>query len=219
MALINKIRERSGLAIGIITIGLIMFLVGGDLLGPNSQILGDNANTIGEINGKEIDVREFAQKVKSYKTEYQFVYNYKFNESEMGYVRNQAWNRLLEDYAFQKQYDALGLTVTDEELKDMVQGNNITEDIANSFKNPETGEVDRNAIIRFLQNFNQLPQEQQIAFSVLEARLRPKRLREKYDNMFALTTFTTDAEAQVRYQEQNTTLEVEYLYVPYTSIS
>jgi len=219
MALINKIRERSGLAIGIITIGLIMFLVGGDLLGPNSQILGGNANAIGEIDGKEIDVREFAQKVEAYKTEYQFVYNYKFNESEMGYVRNQAWNRLLEDYAFQKQYEALGLTVTDEELKDMVQGNNITEDIANSFKNPETGEVDRNAIIRFLQNFNQLPQEQQIAFSVLESRLRPKRLREKYDNMFALTTFTTDAEAQARYQEQNTTLEVEYLYVPYTSIS
>jgi peptidyl-prolyl cis-trans isomerase D len=39
MALINKIREKSGIAVTVIAISLILFMVGGDLLGPNS-ILG-----------------------------------------------------------------------------------------------------------------------------------------------------------------------------------
>jgi peptidyl-prolyl cis-trans isomerase D len=42
MALISKIREKTGLAVGIIAFGLILFLVGGDILGPNSVILGNN---------------------------------------------------------------------------------------------------------------------------------------------------------------------------------
>ncbi len=219
MALITKIRERSGVAIGFIAIGLIAFLVGGDLLSSNSRLLGGADQTVGEVNGTPINVQDFARQVDQYKAEYKLVYNYNFQESEMGYVRNQAWNRIVEKIAFQKQYEDLGLSVTDEELKDMVQGNNISPMIANNFKDPKTGEVDRNAIIRYLQNFEQLPPEQQMAFSVLEARLRPDRLREKYNNMISLTTFTTDAEAKQRYNNLNATAAVEYVYVPYATIS
>ena len=54
MALINKIREKTGLAVGIVAFGLILFLVGGDILGPNSVIMGGNENVVGEIAGDEI---------------------------------------------------------------------------------------------------------------------------------------------------------------------
>ena len=51
MALIKKIRQRTGLAIGVIAVGLIFFLVGGDILSPNSTLLGGRSNTVGEIAG------------------------------------------------------------------------------------------------------------------------------------------------------------------------
>jgi len=51
MALINKIRERSGVAVVVIAIALILFIVGGDLFGGNgkSGLFSSNDNKIGEI--------------------------------------------------------------------------------------------------------------------------------------------------------------------------
>ena len=54
MALIKEIRQRTGLAIGVIAVGLIFFLVGGDLLGPNSMLLGSSRTTVGEIAGEDV---------------------------------------------------------------------------------------------------------------------------------------------------------------------
>ncbi len=53
MSLISKIRERTGLIVGAVSIGLILFLVGGDLLGPSSQLLGGPDKEVGEIAGEE----------------------------------------------------------------------------------------------------------------------------------------------------------------------
>jgi hypothetical protein len=54
MALIKQIRQRTGLAIGVIAGGLILFLLGGDLLSPNSSLLNTNQNSVGEIAGGRI---------------------------------------------------------------------------------------------------------------------------------------------------------------------
>ena len=67
MALIKKIRQRTGLAIGVIAVGLIFFVVGGDLLGPNSAILGSSRTTVGEIAGEEISYEEYMQRVEQAK--------------------------------------------------------------------------------------------------------------------------------------------------------
>ena len=63
MALIKQIRQRTGLAIGVIAGGLILFLLGGDLLSPNSSLLNTNQNIIGEIAGEEITLEELNQEV------------------------------------------------------------------------------------------------------------------------------------------------------------
>jgi peptidyl-prolyl cis-trans isomerase D len=218
MALINKIREKSTLVIAFVAIGLGLFIVGGDILGPNSAILGSNKQYIGEIDGEDIKIEDFSNETEAYKLEYQYIYKYKFNESEMGYVRNKAWERLVERVALSKEFEELGITVTEEELKDMVQGNNIIPEIAEGFKDPNTGAVDRTNIIRYLQNLSRYPQEQQMAFYMLEAGLRPKRLREKYNNLIMQTYYITDEEAKQRYEEANTKLDLNYLIVHYSSI-
>ena len=137
----------------------------------------------------------------------------------MGYVRNKSWEKLDEKAALTEEYQELGISVTEEELKDMVQGNNIIPEIAEGFKDPKTGAVDRTNIIRYLQNLNRYPQEQQMAFYMLEAGLRPKRLREKYNNLMMKTYYITDEEAKQKYEDSNTKLDLGYVVVNYTSIS
>ncbi len=219
MALINKIREKTGLAVGIVAFGLILFLVGGDILGPNSVILGRNMSEIGEIAGEEIKREEFIQQIEELK--YSFTLNFGRNpsESDMLSIRQQAWDYLIVKKAFQKEYDKLGLDVTEEELVDMVQGRNIHPDLIQAFTNPETGEFQREQILGFLQNINNLPPQQQAGWYLFESNLEPSRLRIKYDNLLINSVYVTEAEAQLQYQIENDIAEVKYIYIPYYTIS
>jgi peptidyl-prolyl cis-trans isomerase D len=219
MALISKIREKTGLAVGIIAFGLILFLVGGDILGPNSVILGNNKAEVGEIAGQKIDHAEYIQQIEELKYNYTLNFNRNPSENEMIAIRQQAWDYLIVKKAFQKEFDELGLSVTEEELVDMVQGKNIHPDLVQAFTNPQTGEFDREQIVIYLQQINQMPPQQQAGWYMFESNLEPSRLRLKYDNLLVKTDYVTEVEAEQLYQQENGVAEIKYIYIPYYSLS
>ncbi|SEJ50451.1 peptidyl-prolyl cis-trans isomerase D [Dyadobacter koreensis] len=218
MALINKIREKSGVAVTVIAISLILFMVGGDLLGPNS-ILGGNSNqTVGEIAGKEINIKDFQTRVDGFRQNYEAQSGRSLNENELASLRDQAWNQFIVDIAYKKQFDKLGLAVTDDELVDMVQGNHISPSILQAFSDPTSGRFDKSAVINYLKNLKTLPVEQQKSWTSFETSLREERIRSKYENLLKLSTYIPKAQAEKEYIAQNTKATTRYLYVPYFSI-
>lgn len=222
MALIKKIRERTGLAIGFVAIALMLFIVGGDIMsGSNSVLFGQQKNDVGEIAGETVSIDRFRQEVEERKYNFTLQQQRNPTEAEMYSIRQQAWELLIVKIAFQEQFEELGIEVTEEELVDMVQGNNIHPEIAAAFANPETGEVDRDRIIQYLQMIDnqQLPPQQIAGWYLFENDLRPSRLRIKYDNLITNSNYVTTAEAKNYYQNQNTIAEVDYLYIPYTAIN
>ncbi|AKD02856.1 peptidylprolyl isomerase [Pontibacter korlensis] len=217
MALINKIREKSGWAVGAIAIGLGVFVVGGDLLGPNSRLLGNDANTIGEIAGEEIDFQEFDNVLQQVKADYENRVGRAATEGELAMLREQAWNQLIFKIALQKEFDRLGLKVTDEELADMVQGNNIHPAVMQAFANPQTGEFDRSQVVQYLQNLDQTgTRPMWVSF---EQSIAEDRLQSKYANLLSKTVYVTSAEAKNFYQAQNAAASLKVLFVPYDAIS
>lgn len=214
MSLISKIRERTGLIVGAVAIGLILFLVGGDLLGPSSQLLGGPDKEVGAIAGEEITIDQYQQAVNEMEANFYLQTRRNPSEREKNGLRQQAWDKLIADVAFRKQFDELGIQVTEQEMVDMVQGNNIAPGILQSFSNPETGEFDRNQLVGYLQNMPQLPQEQQISWRMYEKNLGESRERLKYEGLLIDADFVTTQEAKQLYEEENTTAAVQYLYVP-----
>ncbi len=219
MALINKIRQRSSWAIGFVAIGLGFFVVGGDVLGPNSTILGKNKTDVGEIAGKTIERERYQEQIDQIKYNYTVNYGRNPSEGEMFSIRQQAWDYLIVKIAFQDQYDQLGLQVTDDEQWDMVQGNNVTFELKQAFTDPQTGEFQRDRIIAYLKQVSELPPQQQASWYMFEQNLKPSRFRIKYDNMLVKTTYATDEEAKKQYQEETAVAEIKYLYIPYYSVS
>lgn len=219
MALISKIREKTALVVGVVAVGLILFILGGDLLMGNSSFLNGRDDTVGEIASEEIKYESYQQAIEEVR--YNFIVNTGRNptEREMEGIRQQAWDKLIAEIAFTKEFDKLGLQVTENELVDMVQGNNITPEIQQAFTNPETGEFNRDQVVSYLQNLPQLPQQQQVAWQLFESNLNDGRLRLKFDNLMLLSDYVTDKEAKQRYELENTVAEVKYLYVPFYAIS
>lgn len=218
MAVINTIREKLGVFV-LVFIGLaIVAFIMADLFGPGSSFNAPD-RSVGEIAGQEVSVEEFNLKVEELENQYQMRTGAPITEAQRAAIRNQAWDALIAEKAFREQFDRLGITVTDEEIVDMVQGNNISPEIQQAFTNPQTGEFDRNQLISYLQNIKNLPPQQQMQWYMFEQTLRPARARIKYDNLLIKSDYITTAEARREYMDQNAVAEIKYLYVPYYSIS
>jgi len=219
MSVINKIRERSGLAVGIIAVSLLLFIVGGDLLGGRSTLFGGNQQEVGEIAGQSIDYPEFNAKVDQLRAQFEQQTGRAPAEQDLTQIREQAWNQFIFEIAYQKQFDKLGLKVSPEELVDMVQGNNISPSVRQAFTNPETGVFDKSTIINYLKGLKNLPPQQQAAWASFEQNLSSDRLREKYEGLMRVSIFATTAEAQKEYQAQNSKANVKFLYVPFYAVN
>ena len=215
MALIKQIRQRTGLAIGVIAGGLILFLLGGDLLSPNSALLNANQNIIGEIAGEEITLEEFSLKVEEYKASFQQRTGRIPAEAELVSIREQAWQALIVERVFEEEYDKLGVTISSQELIDMVQGKNIVPELRAQLVNPQTGQFDKSQLITFLQSLETADPAQQAAWAQQEKLFAQARSRVKYDNLLATTEYATTAEAKMEHKSANTIADASVLFFPY----
>ena len=204
--------------IALIGLSILAFLIS-DLLGPNSMLFGGGSNNVGEIAGETISRERYQQKVEEFKYNFQANQGRTPTDAEMTSVRQQAWDFMIIEVAFKEQYEELGIEVTDEELVDMVQGDNISPIIKQAFTDPETGEFNKERVIQTIRNISQAPAEQQTQWYSFEASLLPARERTKYDELLISTSYITQAEAQQAYQKENETLEMEYLYVPFSTVA
>src|SRR5690554_4203984 len=219
MALIKKIRQRTGLAIGVIAVGLIFFVVGGDLLGPNSMILGGNRMVVGEIAGEDVSYEEYMNRIELAKISFQQNSGRNPTENEMVSLREQAWQALIVERIFSEQYEELGLTVSDEELVDMVQGKNIIPQLRQQLTNPQTGEFDRQQLVTFLQSLQGADPQQQAFWAQQEQLFADSRLRIKYDNLLITSEYATSVEGKREHIGANTNADVDHLYIPYYAVA
>ncbi len=188
------------------------------MMGQNS-LFGGNSQKVGEISGQTIDYQDFNLKVDQLRSEYEQQTGRAPAEQDMIQIREQAWNQLVFDIAYQEEFDKLGLKVSPDELFDMVQGKNISPSVRQAFTNPQTGVFDKNQIISYLKGMRNLPPQQQAAWASFEKNLSSDRLREKYENLMRLSVFATSAEAKKEYDAQNSKADVKFLFVPYYTIN
>ncbi|MFA0961607.1 peptidylprolyl isomerase [Roseivirga sp. BDSF3-8] len=212
MALINKIREKTGLAVGIIAFGLILFLLGGDLLSPNSALMGGGQDrTVGEIAGKEISYEEFQSELDVQIAAFRSRMQRQPSEAEMASLREQTWTRMINRYGFGGEYRDLGIQVTEDEQIDMVQGENI-----HPYVKMQLGVESAEEVKQLLAS---LPPEYQQQWTMMEQEIVAARLREKYENLFLKTNYVPSAMGKEEYAKQTATAEAKYLYVPFYAVA
>ena len=202
----------------VIALAIISFVLA-DVLGPNSTLFGGGQNEVGEIAGKTIMFQEFQEAIDERERDFALYSGRQPSQQQAGTIREQAWELLINKYAFQKQYDALGVEVPADEEWDLVQGRNIDPTVQSLFRNPQTGQFDREQLISFLQNMETYPPQYQAIWSAVRSNLVPGRQRLKYENMLVRASYATQAEAERSYHLQNDVAEVKYVYIPYPGVS
>lgn len=220
MAIITKIREKSGIAAAAIAISLILFLIGDDIFRGSSNFFGGTDRTVlGEISGEKIKTKDFDAKLQIAIENFKRQRDAAPSDQDLASIREQVWNQYIIDYAYKGQYEELGLKVSPEELVDMVQGKNIHPSVMQQFTDPKTGVFDKNVVIQFLQNLKKAPADQQQQWNEFEKYLLDDRLRTKYENLMKLSSITNSLEAKKEYVGQTAKADANYLFVPFYSIA
>lgn len=218
MAVLQNIRNKAGLLIGIIAFALLAFLLG-DML--NNGSFGQPDRTIAEINGEEILVDDY-QALLNELTEV-----YKMNSGQVALdnetterVQDETWNSLVRDHIMNAEYANTGVTVHEDEVFDMVQGSNIHPMIRQIFANPQTGQVDKTQILNFLKSFDmEGGAEREAYWMFIEKELIKSRLNEKYNALIAKGIIVNTLEADFAVQNAETQKTADFFSVPYASIS
>lgn len=212
---LQSIRNRGTLliiVIGIALLSMIALMDFGDTIGASRS----NNTVVGKVYDNEIEIRDFESRVQK-----QFNNQKQNNPNiQLDQVRNSVWSLLTRELVFQKEYDALGITVSNEELFDMIQGPDPYPTIRESFTNPETGEFDRVRLLQYLKEDidNDPTGKARAQWIQFEDALYNERLNRKYSNAIAKGLHVSDFEVGESYQAQSEVRNVSYISIAYRSI-
>lgn len=126
MATLNDLRTKGGVIVMIvIAVALVAFLLG-DLFSSGSTF-SSRASRVGKINGKNIEYQEFLVHTENVKNLYAMMQGSSAFDSETyDAIYQEAWNDMIMTYSFAPSFQRLGLTISEAEMKDMVNGKYIS---------------------------------------------------------------------------------------------
>ena len=221
MATLQNIRNRAGILVAVVIgLALVAFILG-DALQQGNTIFQKSQNKIAEINGESLQYIDFQKKVEEFGEIYKMNSGQsQIDENTWVQVREQVWQNYLRDVLMGEVYEDLGIAVSGDELFDLVQGNNLHPIIRQLFANPNTGQVNRAAIVSFLKNLEtNVSPEQRSYWYYLEKQISDDRVLTKYNNLVKQGLYVTTEEAQKSLDNHSHQVNFDYIALSYNSIS
>jgi len=221
MATLQKIRNRAGIAIAIfIGVALAAFILG-DLFKSSSSIMRGKQMELAEIDGKSVTYPEFQSKV----TELEEIYKMNSGKTSLDaqtseQIKEQTWQSLVRSLTMKDIYENLGIGVSSPELFDMVQGKNPHAIIQSIFKDPNTGTINRGALIQFLkyQQSNSTGKERSY-WLFIENQIIEERSFSKYNTLLSKGLYVTTDEAKDDLKGRNHQTNIQFVGKTYSSMS
>lgn len=230
MALIGKIRAKSGLLVAMIGIALLAFILNDyqSLFG-----IGEGEYGIGLVFGDKVDPASYSiasAKFQEQERNQAAQNNKEFTETDMEASSDKAWNFMVDSTILSKEYEKLGIAVTDRELDSYwyaKDGFNVIQDLAQFFTDSLTGiqtpqsiENGRVKLKATLDNLKKSKEAQAVEqWNGFKAYHTDRRKTEKYFGLLKQGVYVTDLEAEDQYYANNEKKTISFVVRRYTEIS
>ncbi len=212
MSIIQRIREKAAwFVFGIIALALLAFILQDSLMQSNRGGSGPGS-VIGEVNGQEIDQRDFENKLDYYQ---------QMNNANRDELVGSLWDFMVEQTVLDQQYKKLGLTYTSKELSDALFGQNPPQWMQQAFTNPETGVYDVNAARQQFDAMKKTPNDPRVQ-QVFEGYIDPtiqQGLRQKYTILLSEAVYVPKWLSEKANADNNSFAKISFVDVPYNTIN
>ncbi len=210
MGTMNKLRENTGVVLWILVIAFGVVWVLQD--SGTFDNLGAQTRNIAVVNGEPIPYDEFQNALQRQQQQVRSRADGEVTPRMQDMIREQTFDALVNNQLMQQEMDRLGITVSDDEVMDMVYGENPDPFIRQQFSD-STGQINRQLIRNLAQN----PEARQ-SWIQIEQYLRNKRRSEKMNSLIGATVHVSEEDVLDRYRRRNTTASVRYVAQRYATI-
>lgn len=192
---------------------MIIFEWGMDYLG----IKGGHSEVVGKVNGEKITYKQFTDVLNAVTENQKNQTKADLDENQLKQARDQAWQTIVTQQLVEEQIRKLGITVTDDELRDWVRGDNPPEDLKRNFID-STGQFRKDIFDRFLNNPNEFIRDPQGAdpnygtrwLADYEKSLRQRRSQEKLQSLVLASVRVSEGDVRSRFTDQRIQYDVLY---------
>ncbi len=222
MALIGKIRDRSGLLLIIVGLAMLAFIMSGwdSMFGRSTAAYG-----IGTIYGEEADIakyNELAEASRNMDAQQAYQSQREYTDKDQEMSEDKAWNSYVESVILQKEFDALGIDCSDKELDAFLYGQDgftVMPDLAQTFVDSLTGQFNPRLLekrIEEMENSSDPNVSQQ--WEQNKKQLRESRKNDKYFQVLSQGAYVTKLEAKEEYKAQKEVKNISYVFKRYSEI-
>jgi peptidyl-prolyl cis-trans isomerase D len=198
MAVIGKIRERSGLLLVIVGGAMAAFILTDLFSGRGS---GRQDAVLGEVGGEEIGVMDFEKRVSDEIESYRNDFGQQVNAQMTEQVRNSVWNEMVKEKVMLGQVLDAGFALTKSEYDDIRFGNNILPDFRSqpNFQGPD-GQPNKEALQQY---FSNVQLNAPVYHEIQKRRITENRLYAKYTTLVKKSVFVNTAQARDDHEGKN----------------
>ncbi|WP_281541339.1 peptidylprolyl isomerase [Maribacter aestuarii] len=207
MAVLQNIRKRTTVLILIIGLALFAFVISGVF--TSSNFGGEKVgSSVAEINGNEISIDEFRQKVET-------------ASRRMGptvssmQLTNQVWEREVRNTILGEQFEELGIGIEQDQIIDFLKTTGYAQNP--EFQN-ENGIFDPNRFKQTVADWKANNPAQYDVWLQTEEEIIQLAKEQTYFNLVKAGVGATLKEGELDYKLANEKMDIKYVRVPYTAI-
>jgi peptidyl-prolyl cis-trans isomerase D len=202
MAMIEQIRNRQGLLLGMIGVGMLGFLIPYDAV---LALMGQgNSRDVGSVGGESISALDYRMELEE--------------RRRLGFsgeqLQDEVWGDITSNIVLEDTYNELGIEVTDAEFQEMLFGNLDSPYMSRAFfSNGENKAM-------WQQNFGAMLTTDQGKVNLLSYKrlILAKRKKEKLDALMADAVYTNSIEGKYEHINAERTAEIQYVAKLYKNI-
>lgn len=229
MAALGKIRSRGVTLIVIIGLGLFAFIAE-EAFRSCESTRNNQRQQIGEVLGEKINYDEFAKLVDEVQQAMKMQGQDNLNDDQLNQVRDQVWQNYVQYKIVENECKELGLSVTDQEMQDVLNQGTNQMLLSTPFVNRQTGRFDANQLKQFLAQYKssqanvnpQVAEQMQTVYNYwvfLEKSLRQQLLIQKYNGLLAHCFLSNPIEAKMSFSDESQESQIQLAAYPYSKIS
>ena len=230
MAAIGKIRSWGPVLATVIGLALFAFIAE-EFFRSCESTTNEKRQQVGVVLGKKISVQDFQSLVDEYQSVIKMTQGRdNLSEEELNQVKDQVWQQYVNNTIMEAEAKKLGLTVTDEELQNILKAGTNPMLMQTPFVNQQTGRFDVNQLTKFLADYKKVqdqPQQAQVAeqykqiydyWKFIEKQLRVNTLGTKYQALLSQCLISNPVSAKMAFEAQNQESDIQLATLPYSAI-
>ena len=228
MAALGKIRKRGVALVIIIGLGLFAFIAE-EAFRSCEATKNQQRQQIGEVLGNKINVQEYQALVDEYQEVLKMTQGIEnLSEEQLNSLKDEVWNSYVNEQIIASEAGKVGLTVTDEELQNIMKEGTNPMLLRSPFVNQQTGRFDVTMLTKFLADYKKNGSNPQVAESYqkiyqywqfIEKQLRSQTLAQKYQALIGNSLISNPVSAKMAFDAQNQETDVELASIAYSSVN